>query len=161
MNISKYWLGATLAITLLASGCAGNVTQPMQNQGTLSVNFGDGTEFLAQSGTVYTIQNNEYIVTAQDNVVSDLNNGDALTLTIPINASVPYSVTAPPDPTADVYYVDYENNEQYDGNSNRGECSITVTQTSPSLVGTFQSVIIGSLGDTIVLSNGSFNATPQ
>src|SRR5690348_16524922 len=106
MNISKYFLGGTLAITLLASGCAGNITQPVQNQGTLSVNFGDGTEFLAQSGTVYSVQGSNYVITAQDNITSDVNSGDGLTLTIPVDASVPYSVTAPPDPTADVYYVD-------------------------------------------------------
>lgn len=163
MKRPKLVIMGAITIVALASGCNGTITQPMQNEGTMSAYFSDNTEFLAQTGTTFSVQNGtSYFVYAQDNVTNDqTNNGDEVTLLIPIESSVPYTVAGPPDNTADVGYHDYETNEQYDGNSAVGFCSITVTQTSPTLVGSFQSVTISTLGDTVALSSGSFNAVPQ
>src|SRR5487761_2192337 len=100
--MAKWALFGAITMIAISSGCNAGITNPMQqlNAGALSVNFPDGTELLVQSGTTYAISSDgsSYIITATDNL-SDANAGDEVTLTVPIETSVPYTVTAPPDGT--------------------------------------------------------------
>jgi hypothetical protein len=156
-------LGAIVLIAI-GSGCNGGITNPQQqlNAGALSTDFPDGTELLVQSGTTYSISSDgsNYIITATDNL-SDANAGDEITLTVPIEANVPYTVSAPTDGAAQVtYYDNSESPAQYFGNSSQGSCSITITQTSPTLMGYFSALEVApNPPDTIPLTNGAFNAT--
>ena len=163
---SRYVLLAAIALIAIGSGCNGGITNPQQqlNAGALSVDFPDGTELLVQSGTIYSISSDgsNYIITATDNL-TDANAGDEITLTVPIETSVPYTVSAPTDGTAEVTYYDNANSEsplQFYGNSGQGSCSITITQTSPTLMGYFSALEVATNpADTISLTNGAFNAT--
>ncbi|MFI5202227.1 MAG: DUF6252 family protein [Candidatus Kapaibacterium sp.] len=131
------------------------------NAGALSVDFPDGTELLVQSGTTYSISSDgsSYIITASDNLI-DANRGDEVTLTVPIETSVPYTVSAPPNAAEVTYYDNTENPAQFYGNLGQGSCSITITQTSPTLMGNFSALeVAASPADTISLTNGAFNAT--
>jgi hypothetical protein len=163
MANSRFVLLTAIALIAIGSGCNGGITNPQQNAGTLSVDFPDQTELLVESGTTYSISGDgsSYIVTATSNVPG-VNDGDEVTLTVPIEALVPYTVTAPQDGIAQVTYYDYETNAQYYGQLGEGGCSITITQTSPTLVGSFNALVVcPSIPDTIALRNGLFNASPQ
>jgi hypothetical protein len=86
-----------------------------------------------------------------------------MTLAIPVQATLPYTVTSQTDGLVDVGYWDSEGSgTQYDGNFAQGNCTVTITQISPTLVGTFRArVVCPSIPDSIELSNGEFNASPQ
>jgi len=158
-------LGA-VAMIAISSGCNGGITNPMQqlNAGALSVDFPDGTELLVQSGTTYSISpdGSSYVIDATDNL-TDANAGDEVTLTVPIETSVPYTVNAPPDAAQVTYYDNGNTGEgplQFYGNSAQGGCSITITQTSPTLMGNFSALEVATNpADTISLTQGAFNAT--
>ena|SRR5579872_2634379 len=161
---SRLGLYAAVALIAIASGCNNGITNPTttQNPGTLYAYLPDGTEVLAQSGTQYTSDGVNYIITATDNVSGDANEGDELTITVPIGGSLPYSVSAPPDATTEVgfYDADPQNPLQYKANYAVGSCTVTITQTAPTLQGTFQAITVNT-PDTVVLTNGSFNAVAQ
>ncbi len=162
---SRYALLAIVAIAVLAmnSGCNGGITNPMTqlDPGALSVDFPDGSELLVQSGTIYSINGSNYIVTAISNV-SGANDGDEITLTVPIDTTVPYTVSSESNGAVDVTYNDNETQANYEGKMGQGNCTITITQTSPTLIGNFSAEEVGtSTSDTIELTNGQFNATPQ
>lgn len=167
MKRSPWALLGIVALIAISSGCNGGITNPQQqlNAGALSVDFPDGTELLVQSGTFYSISSDgsSYIVTATDNL-SDVNEGDEITLTIPIETNLPYTVNSTSDAAAQVTYYDNDVNGetpiQYYGNSSLGSCSITITQTSPTLMGYFSAQEVASNSpDNITLTNGAFNAT--
>jgi hypothetical protein len=163
MANSRLVLLAAIALIAISSGCNGGITNPMQqlNAGALSVDFPDGTELLVQSGTTYSISSDSssYIITATDNL-SDANAGDEVTLTVPIETSAPYTVNAPPDAAQVTYYDNAESPAQFYGNSAQGGCSITITQTYPTLMGTFSALeVSANPADTTSLRNGTFNAT--
>lgn len=156
-----------LLVSALNAGCNAGITNPQTqlNAGALSVDFPDGTELLVQSGTFYSISSDglNYIVTATDNL-SDANAGDEVTLTIPVETSLPYTVNSTSDAAAQVTFYDNGNNgetaNQFFGNSSQGSCSVTITQTSPTLMGYFSAQEVASNPpDNISLTNGAFNAT--
>ena len=161
MKLSKLTLAVLVTIIALAAGCNGNITQPMQSEGTRSANFPDGTEFLAQSGVTFSLSGSNYVVTATDDDAQGVNFNDEIALTVPQEATLPYTVSTPIDP-GEVDYWDNETHVQYYSNQTVGQCTITITQTSPTLIGTFQAVTVSSTPpDTVVLRSGSFNANPQ
>jgi hypothetical protein len=126
------------------------------NPGSLAVDFPNGSEFLSTGATVVD-QSSAYIVSATQNIQGAQQ--DEIYLSIPENATLPYTVQAQPD-GAVVQYYDVFSNNTYEANPSQGSCSITVTQISPTLEGTFTARVI--CNDTvIVLSNGAFNATYQ
>ncbi|HZK75795.1 MAG TPA: hypothetical protein VFD13_02705 [Candidatus Kapabacteria bacterium] len=161
---SRHILFAAIAFSAMASGCNNGITNPTTtlNPGTLYVYLPDGTEVLAQSGTQYTSDGMNYIITATDNVSGDVLEGDEVTITVPIGSPLPYSVSAPPDATTEVgfYDADLQNPLQYRANYAVGNCTVTITQTAPTLQGTFQAIAVNT-PDTVVLTNGSFNAVAQ
>jgi hypothetical protein len=162
---SRGLLFAAILLVATLSGCSG-ITNPQSqlNPGALSVDFPDGTELLVQGGTVFSTaaDGSTFNVFATSNV-SGSNVGDEMTLVIPVQATLPYTVTSQTDGLVDVGYWDSEGSgTQYDGNFAQGNCTVTITQISPTLVGTFRArVVCPSIPDSIELSNGEFNASPQ
>jgi hypothetical protein len=151
---------AALALIVLASGCNGNLTSPMDtlNPGALSANFSDGSEFLSSSATVAD-NSSAYTISATE--IQGLPQ-DELYLQIPENPNgAPYTVQA-----ADGVIVSYYDNttgNTYEANNAQGNCTINVTQISPTFEGAFSATVkCTSIADSIrVLSNGAFNATYQ
>ncbi len=124
------------------------------NPGSLAVDFPNGSEFLSTTATV-SDQSSAYIISALENVQGV---SDEIYLTIPENATVPYTVQQ--SDNAMVQYYDAFSNNEYEANSAQGSCSITVTQISPTFEGTFSAHVV--CNDTVIaLSNGAFNATYQ
>ena len=152
------------AALLFVSGCNGNVTNPTAplNPGALTCDVPDGqqdgTVFISSGATV-TDQSDVYsVVATQDQGVGPANE---IHLRIPKNSSVPYTVSAPPDNNADIIYYDFRNNLNYDGNAAQGSVTITITQISPTLEGSFSArTVCSGITDSVrTLTNGVFNAS--
>jgi Family of unknown function (DUF6252) len=124
--------------------------------GSLAADFPDGTEFLSTSAQIVD-QSSAYLVTATQNI-SGLAT-DEINLSIPENASVPYTVQGTDG--AYVIYEDATTGTEYEANASQGNCSITVTQISPTFEGTFNArMICNTTSDSVrILSNGVFNAS--
>jgi hypothetical protein len=156
---SRKLLFAALAIAALTSGCNGGVTGPMQslNPGALIADFPDGSGYNSASAHVENQSSGFYIHSIQD--VSGPADEITLTIPTPLNANVPYTVTASSD-GAVVTYLESTTSRQFEANAAQGSCSITVTQVSPTVEGYFNATVIcTSPSDSRVLSGGQFNAT--
>jgi hypothetical protein len=126
------------------------------NPGSLAIDFPDGSEFLS-SGAIVTNESSAYVISATNG--SGLPQ-DEINLSIPENATLPYTVQGTDGTYIQFYNV--TNNNTYEANAAQGYCSVTVTQITPTFEGTFTArVVCTSIPDSIVLSNGAFNATYQ
>jgi hypothetical protein len=148
-------LFAAIAILAVASGCGGGVTNPVYqlNVGGLIADFPNGSGFTSSVGQG-GIQANLYAVSATQNVGGLP--ADEITLYAPIDANVPYTVTG--SGGAEVRYYDALTGKTYDANGAQGNCQITITQTSPTLMGTFSAKAIFA-DSSVVLNNGQFNVS--
>jgi hypothetical protein len=156
---SRFQLLAAVLLVVLVSGCGGNITNPMSslNPGALTADFPDGREFLSGSAKV-SDQSNIYLVSATQDA-SGLPQ-DEISISIPKGASLPYTVSS--SEGADLIYNNVTTNvtNSYEANAAQGNCTITVTQLSPTFQGTFSGrVICNTISDSVLLSNGQFNAT--
>lgn len=158
---SRIRIIAALGAILLIAGCNSNSTNPMEtlNPGSMAVDLQDGSEFLSASAKV-SDQSNVYILSATQDVQGAPSN--EITLSIPKELSLPFTVQSQPDGAIITYY-DITNNNTYEANPAQGYCTITVTQTSPTFEGTFSGTLkCSTAADSVrVFSNGAFNATFQ
>jgi hypothetical protein len=146
---SRISVVAALAFIVLASGCNGNITSPMDslNPGALSANFTDGSEFLSSNAIVMD-NSSAYVISATE--IQGLPQ-DEMYLSIPENPNgAPYTVQA--SDGAVVQYYDNTTGNTYEANSAQGSCTINVTAVAKCT----------SIADSVrVLSNGAFNAMYQ
>ncbi len=146
----------SIAAVLLIAGCNSNSTNPMNslNPGSIAADLPDGSEFLSSNAKVED-QSNAYIVYATEDAGLPQ---DEIHVSIPEGASVPF--TAQASDGSFVQFFNVANGNTYEANSAQGYCTVTVTQISPTFEGTFSArVVCPSIADSIVLSNGAFNAT--
>ena len=147
-----------ICVFVILSGCNTNSTNPMEslNPGSLAIDFPDGSEFLSSNALVSN-QSSEYVLTATNGEGLPQ---DEINLSIPENATLPY--TAQGTDGTYIQFFNANNQSTYEANSAQGYCSVTVTQISPTFEGTFTArVVCTTIPDSIVLSNGAFNATYQ
>ncbi len=146
---------------MLAS-CGGNVTSPTGplNPGSLSAEYLNGNGFISSSARV-SDQSNVFIVSATQDLDISGAVANEITLSIPTNSTLPYSVNA--QNGAIVTFYDVTLDKTFEANSAQGDCAIIVTQISPTFEGTFSATTICSTApDTVSkLTNGAFNATYQ
>ena len=159
---SHYLFLASIAMLLVLSSCNGNITNPMAplNPGSLTADIQqDGTSFISSNATVDNSQSGFYsIVAVQDQGVGPANE---VHIRVPAEVSVPYTISAPPDNSADFIYYDVNRNLNYEANADQGSFTITITQTSPTLEGSFSAqTVCNSVADSVrTLVNGVFNAS--
>jgi hypothetical protein len=153
-------LFAAIAILAFVSGCNGGVTNPMEqlNNGVLIADFPNGTGYNSAGAHVVNQSSSYYISSTQDvsgQPADEIN----MTIPIPLNFNLPYTVTA--SDGVDIVYLDALTNNNYEANAAQGSCSVTITQVSPTVEGYFTATAIcSSISDnTRVLTGGQFNAT--
>jgi hypothetical protein len=156
----------TLGILALAALAACNpITQPEQlNAGAFNADFtntdGQPVFFTSTnatahvSGSTYTVDGTQ--VTSSG--TSELNVSG-----IPMNSSVPYSSSSTDNSDLRVSFHDALSNRDYSGGFNKGSCFVSISQTSPTLQGTFSGTLISrGIPDSIrQVTSASFNATMQ
>ena len=157
MKRNRIILFAAIAILAFTSGCGGGVTNPMYqlNVGGLIADFPNGPGFtssVAQGGTGTDV----YTIVATQNVAGLP--ADEITISVPIESNLPYTVTGTTSSKASVTFYDARTDKTYDANGAQGNCQITISQTSPTLEGTFSATAI-CLDSSVVLNNGQFNVS--
>jgi hypothetical protein len=155
MKRNRKKLFAAIVIIAFASGCGGGVTTPMYqlNVGAMIADFPNGAGFNSSMAQAET-QGTNYVIYATQNVGGQP--ADEITLSVPISADLPYTVTG--SGGSDIIYRDALTGKDYEANGAQGNCQITITQTSPSIEGTFSATAICA-DSSVVLNNGQFNAS--
>jgi hypothetical protein len=176
-HIAKSWtlsgtsLNVIVALVLLApivfeSGCGGSnpVTPPLALNEMQATSSGEG-DFLANDA-VADSSSGLYVVRATMSVgqVGSL----VIELSVPKQTALPYLVDVASNSNAQISYCVNPNGtgcNQFDAESSIGSGQITVTQVSPTFMGSFQGTlwqIPNSGTDTVrILNDGQFNAPWQ
>ena len=154
-----------LVILALAAIVACNpTTQPeQQNPGDFAADFSntDGTPsfFDATNAKAFVI-GSMYTVSGTQSTLSGT--ADLTVAGIPSSSSVPYTVTSQQSSTLKVSYHDPTNNKDYFSTSGGGSCTVSISQTSQTLLGTFTARLIATGADSVrQVTSASFNATIQ
>src|ERR1041385_3707493 len=154
----KKVLRISAILALAAFAACNTITQPQQ-----STPGGFNVDFPASDGSVFPFDATNaaaYSDGSNYTVVATANSANITLSGIPISSSVPYTVTSTQNSTLKVQYHDPSNNLDYSSSVNGGSCSISISQTSPTLMGTFVTarLINSSAHDTITVTSATFNA---
>lgn len=149
------------AVLLLAAFAACNpVTEPENlKAGALTANFSnaDGSpSFLNSTNAVASTEGSTYTVNATE--TTSQGSSELSVSGIPVQSAVPYTASSSSFPNLKIDYYDGVAQQQY-----RGSCTITITQTSPTLTGTFTGVLSapGARDSIRQITSASFNANYQ
>jgi hypothetical protein len=165
-DLTKLKLGVAILTILLAAGC-NTVTPPEQyNPGSFVADFSDidgvpsyftATNAKASQGV------SDFAVTASTS--NSLGTYVIYISNLPVGSVLPYTAASTQTgSTLTVQYHDATNNEDYEGSFNSGSCWVTITQTSPTLQGSFGGKLVSTTRITDSVRNvtsGSFNAIIQ
>ncbi len=156
--IRKSQLGFAILAIVFAAGC-NTVTQPQQySPGSFTADLTDGSGVT----TYFTSTNAHVVQNATDySVYSTENSYELDVFGIPISSALPYTTTTTDNQNLDVRYHDAANNRDYEANFAGGSVTVTITQTSPTLQGSFRGKLVcQGVQDTVRnLTNGVFNAS--
>ncbi|MDP4198538.1 MAG: hypothetical protein Q8922_00630 [Bacteroidota bacterium] len=149
---------AVLTVAFIA-GC-NTVTPPQQyNPGSFAADFAnaDGVPSYFTATNALAVQvGAEYSISATEATHQGTNEIDI--------SGIPATVTtttSSQSPTLNIRYYDATTNQDFEARSGSGFCSMTVTQTSPTLQGTFTGRLVSSgRADSIrAITSGNFNAS--
>jgi hypothetical protein len=155
------WILLLAPLMLFAAGCIqSNPIVPPLNVNEVQASVSAEGFFSATDALAYDSVNFYYVYATEK-----LQSGTrSVTLTIPKKTTLPYSVTVGSDPIATISYslLPGTSDTHYFAEPGIGSGSITVTQISPTLIGSFSGTLWqlpASGTDTIrTISGGEFNA---
>jgi hypothetical protein len=155
----KKALRISAILALAAFAACNTIVQPQQsNPGDFNVDFtntdGTPTYFDAANASAYNDGSTYRVIGTASNYANVTVSG------IPASASVPYTTSTSQTTGLTVQYHDPSNNRDYTTSSGSGSCTITISQTSPTLTGTFTARLVNrSFDDSVrVVTSATFNA---
>ena len=158
---NKRYLIASMSVLLFVAGCVGNVTAPQQlSNGAMSADLNPGNFSFSSLGALASDFSGGYQIAATEDQAGAPR--DVITVTVPSQATLPYTVATPDDALVEVTYNDAETNIPYYASSTTtgSSCVVTITQLTPTIQGTFTATLKaqGTSDNTRILTNGIFNA---
>ncbi len=158
---------ASIALCLALAACNQGLPPDTSglNLGAMDVQFRESADFIS-TGAVASVEGGDLHIHALM-PVSGASHSDQFDIWVPLRTAVPFTISIPSDPAGIIDYClgSVAACPDYSADSSQGSGSVTITQLSPSVRGTFSGRLLqvdGSTADPVrTVMSGEFNAIRQ